>query len=84
MRGLDPEAVSVFPAQDMKSVQPDAPWPEMPSFEETYAAARAAFPGVTLGGGMAAYFTELNRKRPPAGAARLRDPHHLPERACSR
>jgi hypothetical protein len=64
--GLKPEAVEVFPAQDMVSVQPDAPWPVMPSFEETYAAARAAFPGVRLGGGMAAYFTELNRKRPPA------------------
>lgn len=65
--GLDLEAVSVFPAQDMISVQPGAPWPEMPTFEESYAAARKAFPGVTLGGGMAAYFTELNRKRPPAG-----------------
>jgi hypothetical protein len=66
--GLDPAAVTVFPAQDMVSVQPDAPWPEMPSFEETYAAARRAFPGVKVGGGMAAYFTELNRKRPPATA----------------
>lgn len=64
--GLRPDAVAVFPAQDMKSVQPDAPWPEMPSFEETYAAARRAFPDARLGGGMAAYFTELNRKRPPA------------------
>ena len=64
--GLKPTAVAVFPAQDMVSVQPDAPWPEMPSFDETYAAARNAFPGVKLGGGMAAYFTELNRKRPPS------------------
>jgi hypothetical protein len=66
--GLAPATISVFPAQDMKSVQPDAPWPEMPSFEQTYAAARAAFPDARLGGGMAAYFTELNRKRPPAAA----------------
>ena len=64
--GLKPAAVAVFPAQDMVSVQPDAPWPEMPSFDETYAAARRAFPGARLGGGMAAYFTELNRKRPPS------------------
>ncbi len=63
--GLDLEAVSVFPAQDMKSMQPDAAWPKMPTFEENFAAARRSFPGVTLGGGMAAYFTELNRKRPP-------------------
>jgi hypothetical protein len=63
---LQPKAITVFPGQDMVSVQPDAPWPEMPTFDETYAAARKAFPGVRLGGGMAAYFTELNRKRPPA------------------
>jgi len=66
--GLELEAVSAFPAQDMKSVQPDAPWPEMPTFQETYAAVRAVFPDVTLGGGMSAYFTELNRKRPPRDA----------------
>ena len=66
--GLDLEAVSVFPAQDMKSVQPGAPWPAMPTFEESYSAARRACPSVTLGGGMATYFTELNRKRPPIGA----------------
>ena len=64
--GLKPAAIAVFPAQDMVSVQPDAPWPEMPSFEATYAAAREAFAGVKIGGGMAAYFTELNRKRPPS------------------
>lgn len=65
---LQPKAITVFPAQDMISVQPDAPWPEMPTFDETYAAARKAFPGVRLGGGMAAYFTELNRKHPPAAS----------------
>ena len=41
--GHELEAISVFPTQDMKSVQPDAPWPEMPSFAESYAAARSAF-----------------------------------------
>lgn len=66
--GLDLEAVTVFPAQDMKSVQPGAAWPAMPSFHESYSAARRAFPGIPLGGGMAAYFTELNRKRPPTEA----------------
>ncbi|MBX3566487.1 MAG: hypothetical protein KF914_00420 [Rhizobiaceae bacterium] len=65
--GLSPAAVSVFPQQELKSYQPDQPWPEMPSFEQTYAAARKAFPRARIGGGMAAYFTELNRKRPPAG-----------------
>ena len=43
--GLKPAAIAVFPAQDMVSVQPDAPWPEMPSFEATYAAARAGVCG---------------------------------------
>ena len=64
--GLTPSAITVFPAEDMKSVLPGSSWPNMPSFQELYAAARAAFPGVRLGGGMATYFTELNRKRPPA------------------
>ncbi|MGN6470157.1 MAG: hypothetical protein ACTHLC_11290 [Rhizobiaceae bacterium] len=64
--GLKPAAISVFPAQDMKSVLPGSPWPEMPTFAEIYAAARMAFPKARLGGGMATYFTELNRKRPPA------------------
>ena len=64
--GVKPAAIAVFPAQDLKSVLPGSPWPKMPSFEEIYAAARRAFPGVKLGGGMATYFTELNRKRPPA------------------
>jgi D-apionolactonase len=59
-------AIEVFPAQDMKSVLPGSPWPEMPGFEAILGAARAAFPGVRLGSGMATYFTELNRKRPPA------------------
>jgi hypothetical protein len=36
------------------------------SLETLYKAARAAFPGVKLGGGMFSFFTELNRKRPPA------------------
>ena len=65
--GLKPAAIAVFPAQDLKSVLPGSPWPKMPTFAELYAAARQAFPGVRLGGGMATYFTELNRKRPPAG-----------------
>jgi hypothetical protein len=64
--GLKPAAIAVFPAQDLKSVLPGSTWPKMPTFAELYAAARKAFPGVRLGGGMATYFTELNRKRPPA------------------
>ena len=54
----------------------------LPAARGVYAAARAAFPGVTLGGGMFSYFTELNRKRPPVGAPRLRDACDEPDRAC--
>ena len=38
----------------------------MPPAAAICAAARAAFPGARLGGGVFSYFTELNRKRPPA------------------
>ena len=62
---IAPDAVSVFPASDLMSHQPGFEDKTVPSAAEICAAARAAFPGVRLGGGMAAYFTELNRKRPP-------------------
>jgi len=64
--GLAPSAVTVSPAAHLKSYQPDGKWPDVPSFAAMYAAARTAFPGVALGGGTYAYFTELNRCRPPA------------------
>ena len=37
-----------------------------------------------LGGGMLSYFTELNRKRVPAGQLDFITPLHLPDRACGR
>ena len=64
--GLAPASVAVFPAQDLRSVLPGSPWPEVPGQEEICRATRAVFPGVKLGGGMYSYFTELNRKRPLA------------------
>ena len=39
----------------------------IPGFEETYGAARAAFPGVRLGGGVFTNFTELNRNHAEPG-----------------
>jgi hypothetical protein len=60
-----PLALQVSAAPDLKAVLPGSPWPPCPSFDDVFAAARAAFPGVLLGGGSFAYFTELNRKRPP-------------------
>ncbi len=61
--GLHPAAVSVFPAPYLQSYQPEGPWPDVPPFADYYAAARAAFPDVPIGGGMFSYFTELNRAR---------------------
>lgn len=64
--GLKPAAVAVSPAADLKAVLPGSAGGDGPTLKEIYTAARAAFPGVTLGGGMFSYFTELNRKPPPA------------------
>ena len=64
--GLKLSAVAVCPVGDLKSVLPGGPRPPAPPLEELYKAAREAFPGVKLGGGMFSFFTELNRKRPPA------------------
>ena len=58
--------VAVSPACDLKCTLPGSVWPPCPPLETMYAAAREAFPEAQIGGGMFSYFTELNRKRPPA------------------
>ncbi|WP_432345334.1 hypothetical protein WMC41_17895 [Shinella yambaruensis] len=63
--GLILDTLFVCPAVDRQSTPPGSTWPECPPLEAVYTAARAAFPGVRLGGGMMSYFTELNRKRVP-------------------
>ena len=63
--GLVPAAISVSPAIDLRGVLPGSKGPDGPTLAEIYQAARAAFPGVKLGGGTFAFFTELNRKQPP-------------------
>jgi D-apionolactonase len=63
--GLTLEAVVPSPQEYLKSWQPQERWPDCPLLEEIYGAAREAFPGGLVGGGMLSYFTELNRKRPP-------------------
>lgn len=63
--GLRLDAIAVSPAVDRRSTPPGSVWPACPPLEQVYAAAREAFPGLMLGGGMFSYFTELNRKRPP-------------------
>lgn len=60
------EAVALCPVGDLKGVLPGSVRPPAPPLDALYRAARAAFPGIRLGGGMFSFFTELNRKRPPA------------------
>ena len=64
--GLTLAAIAACPEGDLKSVLPGGPRPPAPPLDALYAAARSAFPGVRLGGGMFSFFTELNRKHPPA------------------
>jgi hypothetical protein len=59
--------VMVSPAPDLKCTLPGSPWPPCPPLEACYQAARKAFPGARIGGGMFSFFTELNRKKPPLG-----------------
>jgi D-apionolactonase len=63
--GLALSALIVSPSVDRQSTPPGSKWPDCPPLETVYAAARKAFPGLRLGGGMLSYFTELNRKRAP-------------------
>lgn len=66
--GLRLDAVAIYPAPDLRSTPPGSAWPACPPLADVHAAARRAFPGLLLGGGMFSYFTELNRKRPPLDA----------------
>ena len=63
--GATPASVAVTWASDLEFVMPGTVFADSRSFDRLYAAARAAFPGILLGGGSFAYFTELNRKPPP-------------------
>jgi len=62
---LNLSAVIVSPAADRRSTLPGSAWPSCPPLAEIYRAARGAFPGLSIGGGVLSYFTELTRKRPP-------------------
>ena len=62
-----PAAVVVTQAHDMLSFQPGDPRPAGPRYMEMATAARRAFPGIPIGGGMVAFFTELNRLPVPHG-----------------
>jgi D-apionolactonase len=66
--GLRPSEILACPEAYAHSYQPDGNWPVVIPLGDFYAAFRAAFPGVPVGGGMLTYFTELNRKWPPLDA----------------
>ncbi|WP_347137441.1 hypothetical protein [Paracoccus sp. SSK6] len=63
-----PASIMTCPSVDRQSTPPGSEWPPCPPLDAIHAAARKAFSGITLGGGMASFFPELNRKRPPADA----------------
>lgn len=63
--GLNLTAITVCPSVDRQSTPPGGVWPACPPFDLIYQTARQTFPHLRLGGGMASYFTELNRKHPP-------------------
>ena len=59
-------SVAVSPAEDLDFVIPGTVFDDMSPYDALCAAAREAFPGSAVGGGNFMYFTELNRKPPPA------------------
>ncbi len=63
--GLAPARVLACPRPYLKSIQPVGPWPNVPDLGHIYNQVCRAFPDAMVVGGMASYFTELNRKRPP-------------------
>src|SRR5262249_28998845 len=63
--GLRPAALTVAPDNAKLRVVPAPPPPDTLLLEKVYRAARAVFPGQTIGGGVFGHFTELSRNRPP-------------------
>ena len=66
-RGPELDSIFVIPARDLKGRPADTTPPGEATAAGNLAAARKAFPGRRLAGGMPVQFTELNRNRPPAG-----------------
>jgi hypothetical protein len=62
---LELESLALSPAADLRTVDPGTTQVGVPTLESIYRAARSSFGRLRLGGGSFAFFTELNRKRPP-------------------
>ncbi|WP_282028691.1 hypothetical protein [Paracoccus marcusii] len=67
--GLVAATVLVHARPDRQSTPPGSDWPPCAPLAQVHAAARAAFVGHPVGGGVASFFPELNRKPPPPGLA---------------
>ncbi|MER0237420.1 hypothetical protein [Fulvimarina sp. MAC8] len=65
--GFVADSVMLCPAVDRQSTPPGSEWPPCPPLDAIHDAARKAFACPIMGGGMASFFPELNRKRPPIG-----------------
>jgi len=65
--GVRPESIAVAIAEDRIRLEPGAPPPSLALLGEVHRSARAALPGMTIGGGSFGFFTELNRNWPPIG-----------------
>ncbi len=58
-------AVCVSPSVYLKSIMPGPNWPSVTPLEKIYDEVKRNFPGSMVGGGMLAFFPELNRHKPP-------------------
>jgi hypothetical protein len=56
--------VLALPEAYLRNYQPQGPWPDGPTPQETCVAARRWFPDSQIGGGVLTHFVELNRCRP--------------------
>ncbi len=65
--GVKPDSLIVAQARLMNFTLETLEAMGVPSFAETYGAARKAFPDVQLGGGVLTNFTEMNRNHPSPG-----------------
>lgn len=65
--GTQLESLAVAVAEDRIRLEPGPPPPSQALLGEVHRAARAAFPGMTVGGGTFGFFAELNRNWPPIG-----------------
>ena len=66
--GIQPERVMALPQAFLDSHQPSGPWPTGMQPQDAAVAARTAFPGAKVGGGMLTNFTEFNRHPPDSSA----------------